>query len=42
VEGLTPGLFLATSGFDRLENGAAVTVRGQAPEQNAWSVAPSP
>jgi multidrug efflux system membrane fusion protein len=41
VEGLTPGLLLATSGFDRLENGAAVTVR-QAPEQNAWSGALSP
>src|SRR5215471_4578091 len=43
VEGLTPGLLLATSGFDRLENGAAVTVRAGAPGQNAaWSGALSP
>jgi multidrug efflux system membrane fusion protein len=42
VEGLTAGLLLATSGFDRLENGAAVTVRPQAPEQNARNAAPSP
>jgi multidrug efflux system membrane fusion protein len=42
VEGLTAGLLLATSGFDRLENGAAVTIRAQAPEQTASSAAPSP
>jgi multidrug efflux system membrane fusion protein len=29
VEGLNPGVNLATSGFDRLENGAQVMVRGQ-------------
>ncbi len=29
VQGINPGLTLATSGFDRLENGAQVTVRGQ-------------
>jgi len=29
VQGLNPGLTLATSGFDRLENGAPVTVRAQ-------------
>jgi multidrug efflux system membrane fusion protein len=31
VQGVNPGLNLATSGFDRLENGAQVAVR----EQNA-------
>jgi multidrug efflux system membrane fusion protein len=29
VEGLNPGVRVATSGFDRLENGAQVVVRGQ-------------
>jgi multidrug efflux system membrane fusion protein len=29
VEGLNPGATVATSGFDRLENGAQVAVRGQ-------------
>ncbi|MGC2209870.1 MAG: efflux RND transporter periplasmic adaptor subunit [Candidatus Korobacteraceae bacterium] len=29
VQGLNPGLTLATSGFDRLENGTPVMVRGQ-------------
>src|SRR5215471_2885228 len=42
VEGLTAGFLLATSGFDRLENGAAVTIRAQAPEQTASSAVPSP
>jgi multidrug efflux system membrane fusion protein len=42
VEGLAAGLVLATSGFDRLENGAAVTVRPQEPEQNAWNAATPP
>ncbi len=31
VQGVNPGLNLATSGFDRLENGAQVTVRSRAP-----------
>jgi len=29
VQGLNPGVTVATSGFDRLENGAQVTIRGQ-------------
>ncbi len=29
VQGLNPGVKVATSGFDRLENGAQVSVRGQ-------------
>jgi membrane fusion protein, multidrug efflux system len=29
VQGINPGLTVATSGFDRLENGAQVSVRGQ-------------
>jgi multidrug efflux system membrane fusion protein len=29
VTGLNPGVNVATSGFDRLENGVQVTVRGQ-------------
>jgi membrane fusion protein, multidrug efflux system len=29
VQGINPGVNLATSGFDRLENGVPVTVRGQ-------------
>ena len=41
VEGLSAGLVVVTSGFDRLENGATVTVRGE-PDQNALSVAPAP
>lgn len=34
VQGLNPGVTVATSGFDRLENGAQVAVRGQ-PQRNA-------
>jgi multidrug efflux system membrane fusion protein len=34
VEGVNAGVNLATSGFDRLENGALVTVRGQSPGQS--------
>ena len=41
VDGLTAGLVVVTSGFDRLENGATVTIRGE-PDQNALSVKPSP
>ncbi len=33
VTGVTAGVKLATSGFDRLENGVPVTVRGQGPGQ---------
>lgn len=33
VQGVDPGLTLATSGFDRLENGAQVTVRGKGAQQ---------
>lgn len=29
VQGLNPGVTVATSGFDRLENGVSVTIRGQ-------------
>jgi membrane fusion protein, multidrug efflux system len=29
VQGINPGITLATSGFDRLENGAQVSIRGQ-------------
>lgn len=34
VQGLNQGVSVATSGFDRLENGAQVAVRGQPPQQN--------
>lgn len=34
VDGLNPGTEVATSGFDRLENGVAVTVRGERNQQN--------
>jgi multidrug efflux system membrane fusion protein len=34
VQGLNAGVNVATSGFDRLENGAQVAVRGQPPQQN--------
>jgi multidrug efflux system membrane fusion protein len=34
VEGLNAGVTVATSGFDRLENGVQVTVRGQRNQQN--------
>jgi multidrug efflux system membrane fusion protein len=34
VQGLNAGVDVATSGFDRLENGVTVTVRGQPPRQN--------
>jgi multidrug efflux system membrane fusion protein len=37
VQGLNPGVNLATSGFDRLENGVAVTLPGQPPNQNTAS-----
>jgi multidrug efflux system membrane fusion protein len=33
VQGLNPGVRIATSGFDRLENGVRVTVRTPAPRQ---------
>jgi multidrug efflux system membrane fusion protein len=42
VEGLSAGLVLVTSGFDRLENGVAVTIRGQPSDQGAGSIAPAP
>jgi multidrug efflux system membrane fusion protein len=41
VEGLRPGLVLVTSGFDRLENGASVMIRGLS-DQSAGSIAPAP
>jgi membrane fusion protein, multidrug efflux system len=34
VEGLNSGTQVATSGFDRLENGVAVTIRGERNQQN--------
>jgi membrane fusion protein, multidrug efflux system len=34
VQGLNSGVNVATSGFDRLENGVEVTVRGQPSQQN--------
>jgi membrane fusion protein, multidrug efflux system len=34
VQGLNTGVNVATSGFDRLENGVQVAVRGQPPQQN--------
>jgi multidrug efflux system membrane fusion protein len=34
VQGLNPNVSVATSGFDRLENGVTVTVRGQPSQQN--------
>jgi membrane fusion protein, multidrug efflux system len=34
VQGLNPNINVATSGFDRLENGVTVTVRGQEGQQN--------
>ncbi len=37
VQGVNPGVNLATSGFDRLENGVAVTVRGQGGPQGGSS-----
>jgi multidrug efflux system membrane fusion protein len=42
VEGLTPGLVLVTSGFDRLENGVPVTIRAQSSDQGAGTIAPAP
>jgi hypothetical protein len=33
VQGLNPNVNVATSGFDRLENGVTVTVRGQEGQQ---------
>jgi multidrug efflux system membrane fusion protein len=35
VQGVNPGVTVATSGFDRLENGAPVLVRGQTAGNNA-------
>jgi multidrug efflux system membrane fusion protein len=35
VQGINAGANLATSGFDRLENGVLVTIRTQAPGQNS-------
>jgi membrane fusion protein, multidrug efflux system len=35
VQGLNAGVNVATSGFDRLENGVEVAVRGQPPQQNS-------
>jgi multidrug efflux system membrane fusion protein len=35
VRGVSPGIKLATSGFDRLENGAQVLVRGQTQSQKS-------
>jgi membrane fusion protein, multidrug efflux system len=35
VQGLNPGVTVATSGFDRLENGVTVTVRGQPNNQGS-------
>lgn len=37
VEGIGPGVSLATSGFDRLENGVEVTVRGQGSQKSNGS-----
>jgi multidrug efflux system membrane fusion protein len=34
VQGVNPNVNVATSGFDRLENGVTVTVRGQQGQQN--------
>jgi len=34
VQGLNPGVTVATSGFDRLENGVLVSVRGMPSQQN--------
>jgi multidrug efflux system membrane fusion protein len=39
VQGVNPGLNLATSGFDRLENGAQVSVRGQNAQQQGGTAA---
>ena len=42
VEGLTAGLVLVTSGFDRLENGVPVTIRAQSSDLGAGTIAPAP
>jgi multidrug efflux system membrane fusion protein len=42
VSGVDPGTTVATSGFDRLENGARVTVRNEAPAQKRTPQAGSP
>jgi len=42
VQGVNAGVNLATSGFDRLENGVAVTVRTPAPPQNSAGSNPAP
>jgi multidrug efflux system membrane fusion protein len=34
VQGLNPGVTVATSGFDRLENGVSVTISGQPSQEN--------
>jgi multidrug efflux system membrane fusion protein len=41
VEGLRAGLVLVTSGFDRLENGVTVAIRGPS-DQSAGTIAPAP
>lgn len=41
VEGVNPGVNLATSGFDRLESGAQVSVRGQNTQGQAGNAAAS-
>ncbi len=41
VQGLNPGVNLATSGFDRLDNGTKVTVRGQSKQGQGGNAATS-
>ena len=41
VTGINPGTTIATSGFDRLENGAHVTVKGQAGTQQKGGASPA-
>ncbi|HUB79773.1 MAG TPA: efflux RND transporter periplasmic adaptor subunit [Bryobacteraceae bacterium] len=41
VTGINPGTTIATSGFDRLENGAHVTVKGQAGTQQKSGASPA-
>jgi membrane fusion protein, multidrug efflux system len=42
VTGVNAGVNLATSGFDRLENGVPVTVRGQSSGQSSTAANPAP
>jgi multidrug efflux system membrane fusion protein len=42
VQGVNAGTTLATSGFDRLENGTLVTVRGPTPQGQTNAGAPTP